>query len=49
MEPTIHEKPHEIHKAILYAAEKPSEQQKQRFLSFLQKKYGFEFELEWVE
>ena len=49
MEPTIHEKPHEKHKAILYAGVEPTATQKQRFLAFLEKKYGFEFELEWEE
>ncbi|MCQ2512774.1 MAG: F0F1 ATP synthase subunit alpha [Lachnospiraceae bacterium] len=35
-------------KAFLYSAEAPSDEQKQRFTSFLKKKYGQDIELEWV-
>ncbi|MCQ2530669.1 MAG: F0F1 ATP synthase subunit alpha [Lachnospiraceae bacterium] len=35
-------------KAFLYSAQAPSAEQKQRFISFLKKKYGEETELEWI-
>ncbi len=36
-------------KAMLYSADSPSEEQKQRFLTFLHKKHGENIELEWIE
>lgn len=35
-------------KAFLYSAQAPSDEQKQRFTSFLKKKYGPDIELEWI-
>lgn len=36
-------------KAMLYSADSPSEEQKQRLLAFVHKKHGENIELEWVE